>query len=89
MRVDQSILSGLIIITVGALATLPSLFAWSDGHQLTLRGIGPGAMAQACGLLIATRSTFGAVSISAVIFAWAAIVISLRDSALFVVSGTD
>lgn len=76
---DGAVITGIILVTVGAMAMLPRLLAWSDGASLRLSHLTPGITAQVCGCLVATQFVAGARALLLVAAAWIAVSAAISE----------
>jgi len=78
MGMDGTLITGIILVTVGVLATMPTLFSWSNGGMLSVTEIVPGVVAQLCGCIIATRTSYDLMSVALIAGAWTSIATAAR-----------
>jgi len=75
---DGTVITGIILVTIGVMATMPALFSWSEGAVLSVREVAPGAFAQLCGCIVATRTSYDVASVVLIAAAWTSIAASAR-----------
>ncbi len=76
---DGTMITGIILVTVGAMSMLPHLISWSDGGRLTVRHLTPGLGAQCCGCAIGVQLVSGPALLFATAAAWLAVGIAMSQ----------
>jgi hypothetical protein len=70
---DGLTITGIILVTLGVMAMLPPMFAWSDGAELPFKSVAPSSIAQLAGVLVASRPGYDTAAVMLICVAWVAI----------------